>query len=242
MIGPHFTQTHLIDYSMVDSEYNLKLSALLRFMQNGATAHYETLGVGRMKLISEGFVFLLSKIALKVQKMPKADQTVKLTTWEYGIKGAYFVRNFAFSTEDCENAVIAQTLWVAANPETHSIVRPSDFPHPVNSNPTEVDVSAGKVSERGYETQRVETRAVRYSDIDCNGHVNNTVYADVCADILFNHTGKVDVCEFAINYNRECKMGDELTITLSKSSTDETDFVISGDFKDGTNSFKARIS
>ncbi len=242
MIGPHFTQTHLIDYSMVDSEYNLKLSVLLRLMQNAATAHYESLGVGRMKLISEGFVFLLSKIALKVKKMPKADQTVTLTTWEYGVKGAYFIRNFAFATENCENAVIAQTLWVAANPETHSIVRPSDFPHPVNANPTEVDVTAGKVSERGYEAVREETRAVRYSDIDCNGHVNNTVYADIITDILFNHIGEVNIHEFEINYNRECKMGDELTITLSKSPTDETDFVISGDFKDGTNSFKARIS
>ena len=242
MIGPHFTEPHLIDYSAVDGEYNLKLSALLRFMQNAATAHYETLGVGRMKLIEDGVVFLLSKIALKVGKMPKSNETVTLTTWEYGIKGAYFVRNFTFSTENCENAVIAQTLWVAANPETHSIVRPSDFPYPINENPVEVGVSAGKVSDRGYQAVRVETRTVRYSDLDCNGHMNNTVYADICTDILFNHIGKVDVHEFAINFNRECKVGDELTLTLSKSPTDPTDFVISGDFPDGTNSFKSRIS
>lgn len=231
---------------MVDSEYNLKLSALLRFMQNAATAHYESLGVGRMKLISEGFVFLLSKIALKVKEMPKADETVTLTTWEYGLKGAYFIRNFAFSTENCENAVTAQTLWVVANPETHSIVRPSDFPHPVNANPIEVDVVAGKVSERECEAVRSEKRVVRYSDIDCNGHMNNTVYADISTDILFNHTGAVNVREFSINYNRECRAGDTLTLTLYKcADTQEngnTTFVISGEFPDGKNSFKARIS
>lgn len=239
MREPFFCEKHFIDYSMVDNAYNLKLSALLRLMQNAATAHYDSLGLGRMKLIKDGVVFLLSKIALKINRMPKADETLNLTTWEYGVKGAYFVRNFNFAVGEEKDAVVAQTLWVSANPNTHAIVRPSDFPYPINENPTEVDVTAGKVTERGMDEVYKTKRAVRFSDLDCNGHMNNAVYADICADVLFECLGEVSVREFSVNYNRESKVGDTLTLTLFKG--EDNTFVVSGDFSDGTNSFKAKI-
>lgn len=238
MEKPCFSKTHFIDYSMVDKDYNIKLSTLLRFMQNAATEHYDSLGLGRMKLIGDGVVFLLSKTAVKIKRMPKADEELTLVTWEYGIKGAYFVRNFNFFINETD-CVTAQTLWVCANPTTHAIVRPSDFPYPINENHTEVDVAAGKVSERGATQVYKTAREVRFSDLDCNGHMNNTVYADICADTMFEHLGAFNPTFFEINYNHECRVGDRLNVTLFKG--EDNTFFVSGDFSDNTNSFKAKV-
>ncbi len=234
-----FSQKIFVDYSMVDKEYTLKLSSLLRFMQNAATEHYDKKGLGRARLISEGMVFLLSKISLKLTRHIKAEEIFTLTTWEGEIKGAYFVRNFAFLING-EKVGEAQTLWVIVNPETHAILRPTDFPYPVESLGREVDVSAGKISERGLAETVCETRRVRYSELDCNGHMNNCVYADWCVDLINKNS-----TEFEINFNHEAKLDDTLTLTLfatpKESNLQNTPTVVSGSFPDGKNCFKARI-
>ena len=95
-----FEKKIFIDYSLVDKNYTLKLSSLLRFMQNMATEHYELKGLGRERLISEGMVFLLSKIALKLEREIKATDTLEIKTFEKEVKGAYFVRDFEFFKEN----------------------------------------------------------------------------------------------------------------------------------------------
>ncbi len=181
-----YSQKIYVDYSMVDEKYMLRLSSLMRFMQNAATEHYEKKGLGRARLISEGMVFLLSKIAIKLSRHIMADETLTIKTWEEGVKGAYFVRDFEFCVSD-EVVGQAQTLWVIVNPETHAIIKPSDFPYPIDGLDRGVDVSAGKVGERGMCEAFSEIRRVRYSDLDCNGHMNNCIYADYCIDLLSDY-------------------------------------------------------
>ena len=231
-----FEKKIFIDYSLVDKNYTLKLSSLLRFMQNMATEHYELKGLGRERLISEGMVFLLSKIALKLEREIKATDTLEIKTFEKEVKGAYFVRDFEFFKEN-EKIGSAQTLWVIVNPETHAILRPADFPYEIETTDREVDVSAGKISTRGLEEIYNEERKVRYSDLDCNGHMNNCVYADYTIDALAEILPDVPYNEFHINFNRECKMGDTLTLTVFNGDTK----IVSGDFLDGKNSFTAKI-
>lgn len=231
-----FVKEFFIDYSLVDKNYTLKLSSLLRFMQNMATEHYELKGLGRERLISEGMVFLLSKIALKLEREIKATDTLEIKTFEKEVKGAYFVRDFEFFKEN-EKIGSAQTLWVIVNPETHAILRPADFPYEIETTDTEVEVSAGKISTRDLTEIYKETRKVRYSDLDCNGHMNNCVYADYTIDALAEILPEFSVNEFHINFNRECKMGDTLTLTVF----DKEGKIVSGDFFDGKNSFTAKI-
>ena len=50
----------------------------------------------------------------------------------------------------------------------------------------------------------IETRKVRYSDVDLNGHLNNTKYIDYIIDI--HDSGfyqKNRISHFVINYNKE---------------------------------------
>ncbi len=231
-----FSEKIFVDYSLVDKDYNLKLSSLLRFMQNAATEHYDKKGLGRARLISEGMVFLVSKIALKLSRPIKAGETLDLNTWEEAIKGAYFVRDFEFCVGG-EVVGQAQTLWVIVNPETHAILRPSDFPYPIQTPNKGVEISAGKVSERGLEKAYDEKRRVRFSELDCNGHMNNCVYADYTIDAMSSFKDVVSWSEAYINFNREAKLNDEMTLTLYKGDC----CVVSGDFFDQTNSFKAKI-
>lgn len=231
-----FSKKIFVDYSLVDKDYNLKLSSLLRFMQNAATEHYDKKGLGRARLISEGMVFLVSKIALKISCPIKAEKTLELTTWEEDIKGAYFVRDFEFRV-DGEVVGQAQTLWVVVDPVTHAVLRPSDFPYPIQTPNKSVEISAGKISERTLEKVYDEKRRVRFSELDCNGHMNNCVYADYTIDVLACFEDDVSWSEAHINFNREAKLNDEMTLTLFKGDSK----VVSGDSDSGKNFFKAKI-
>jgi acyl-ACP thioesterase len=68
-------------------------------------------------------------------------------------------------------------------------------------------------------------RTARFSDIDFNGHVNNTVYADIMCDALPEDYQKRVPKSFEINYVNEVLQGEHLEI-LAFVSDDEV--VISG--------------
>ena len=58
--------------------------------------------------------------------------------------------------------------------------------------------------------------SVRYSDIDLNGHVNNTNYPDMFFNCLPKPESKI-LKSFAISYVNEAKMGDNLKIYVART-------------------------
>ena len=51
-----------------------------------------------------------------------------------------------------------------------------------------------------------------YSDLDGNGHVNNSVYGDMACDVLPMELFEGELKEFAINFVKEAKIGDTITL------------------------------
>ena len=84
----------------------------------------------------------------------------------------------------------------------------------------------------------METRKVRYSDVDLNGHLNNTKYIDYILDVHDSEFYKKNrISHFVINYDKEL-MDNNLFNLYSNSSNPE---YIKGEI-DGATAFEVNIA
>lgn len=195
----------------------LKPSSILRIIQEAASRHLEQDGLTYEYMRSKGVVFLLVKECVKINSYPRCEDIVTAETWFHGYEGVAFVREVRFLSEAGETLIEAQTNWVTADPETHRIIRPSMFPFSM----PEVSDCVANVKPRRIripkDAEMAGIREVRFSDIDCNSHMNNTVYADIMCDYFPGSLSERELREFQIEYSNEALLGDKITILTAAS-------------------------
>lgn len=164
-----------------DGHKRMRPSALLLKMQECAGWQLDSLGLPYDRLYEEGFVFVIVSIGAKFYHMPEMEQPVTFETWPIGVKGARFHRNYRVLAGEqllCE----AASHWVLIDPHSRKILRPSAFPHSLPLVDRPVDVDGGGHITMPEDLQPLESKRVRYSDVDANGHLNNVKYADIVMD------------------------------------------------------------
>ena len=176
--------------------------------------HYDALGYPRERLMEAGFVFLLSRIAVKFHRLPRSGEVLTIHTWENGAKGAQVQRVFEMLDESGALCISAKSDWILADPNTHKMLRPSAFTlRELGTCPKTIDCPEPKkivLPKEGLED--LGERKVVWSDLDGNGHLFSGNYGDIVWDYLPADLQALPCAEFAINYSREAKFADVLTI------------------------------
>lgn len=212
-----FERTVRIAYYECGLENKMKLSNLLRHTQEIASRHLDVQGYSYQTLEEMGTVFLLSRLAVKIIDVPKAGDELIEKTWAKGTKGAYFLRDCVFTDKEGNVKVEVSTMWILVDPQTHSVLKPSALSFTIDMRP-DLSVSvAAKQKMKSTCPEYYGTREVRFSDIDCNDHINNAVYADISCDFAHANLCQQDIREFAIHFIHEGKLGDTLTIFGEKT-------------------------
>lgn len=192
----------------------MSLPAIMRYLQEIAGDHLSCLDLPYEKLFSDGVVFLLSGLEIHVYTPPVLWQDITLSTWSYGIKGATFTRNSRICDKKGSTLVEASAGWFLANPQTHRIVRPKDYP-PVLAIPENPDpvFSNGRFHiNRPADAKKLCDRKVLFSDADYNRHLNNTKYAEIITDIYSRRLEQDRISHFKIIYAGEAKVFDTIEI------------------------------
>lgn len=208
----YFTKEIEIPFCDCDAKKCAKIASIMKYMADTAGLAYASKGYTHSWLWEHNFVFLLSKVSIHIERMPAANETVVLHTWEQMIKGALFYRNFVFYDQSNQKIIEAKTAWVLVNPTTRHIIRPSDFTGTSDLHPEkDVDTLAfGKIKlDNGTEQG---TRKIVYSDIDGNRHVYNATYAAIACDFLPADLMEKPITDFRINFKHEALLGNCLTI------------------------------
>ncbi len=192
----------------------LRLSSQLKLQQEIGELHLNSVGLSYEKLYDNGLVFVLVGTVSKRLAPPTLGQDIVVKTWSRGSKGTRFFRCYEFWDTSGQLLVASQSSFVVVDPVTHVLQRPQHFDQFYQL--THMDRDGGcpppqkiVVPEGMTETQR---RPIRYSDIDYNGHVNNTVYADFLVDALPDSLSHNETKAFGISFLSESLLGDELTI------------------------------
>ena len=191
-----------------------RVAAMLSKAATFAGYDYDARGLTHEKLYAMREVFLLSRIALRIHDCPHARDVLDISTWEDGVQGAHMRRVYEMAGPDGTIRVSAKTDWILVDPLTRKILRPSAFTAKAFAvSGREIDCpDPQKITLPREGREVLETRTVRWSDLDGNGHLFSGNYGDFIWDALPPDLQARTPREFFINYSREAALGESLRL------------------------------
>jgi medium-chain acyl-[acyl-carrier-protein] hydrolase len=174
-----------------DTDYHdrLHLFSLFSFMQEAAYHNAQAHGIGSDNLDPRGLCWLLIRISVRLDHLPRWGEIITVDTWSRGAPKLIFLRDYDFYGQDGRKFGSATSEWLIASKDTHRPQRPDTVltgDHRPFSNRA---VFAGPLPrpvplEEPAASQSILTKYADFSDIDRNHHVNNTRYVAWCMDAV----------------------------------------------------------
>lgn len=165
--------------SKVDKNHRLRCDAILNIFQDLATSHATEMGMSFVELKEKSNAFwVLSKIRYSLNGNIHQGDSVECKTWPLQPTAFRFIRDFKLTGNNGQ--VLGSSEWCVLDWTTGGIRKFSSLNYPEDLE---------HISERseGKEFSRLKEEIVDsdlcyeykalYTDIDCNGHVNNVSYS-----------------------------------------------------------------
>lgn len=236
-----YTLTHTVSISDCDARAHWRPSSILIVMQELAEVHAASLGFSRAMLIENGMVWVLYRQRIMMHSYPTYGDVLRITTWPGAIEGPIFPRHFRIEREDGTLIGEASSSWILMDINTRRPMRPSALPGTVVPNEERPAPMPLPGMLRIQEATPVLDRSVRYSDVDVNGHMNNTRYVDWICDMMdYDQLVSRGLAEWQINYISEAKPGEAVQL-LTQVDGDAT-LVQGKRAEDGRTIFEARVA
>lgn len=210
------TQALFLRSCNCDMQGRWKPSDILVAMQEVAGLHSEELGVGTLETHERGVFWIVSRIALEMDRYPMLGETVHIRSWPGTANRLICPRYFAFEDEAGQPLGRASSLWMLLDIESHGIAQVSrlERPFPDTAALGEALPQPGRIRAPGTTPETLLRRAV-FSDCDINRHVNNTRYADwVCDRLPLDKFEHQCLRTLHINYQTEVLPGTQVALDL----------------------------
>lgn len=181
-------------------------------MQEMAWAHASHLDHGYARTRAEGSSWVIARQRIEMDRWPDWEESVTISTWLRPPGPVIVVRDFEFFV-DGRKVGQAAAHWLVINHQTR---RPSRLPFPDNPSLFRQDQHLSIEPDKIGVVDGLPVLAefiVRHSDLDMNGHVNNTRFAQWVLDTLplAYHAGhKLD--RYQINFLAEARPGESLCV------------------------------
>lgn len=204
-----------VDSRDVDMFDQCRPSALLGYLQEAATLAALDLGASGPQVLEKyGCLWMIARIWVEMEQPLRWNDTFTVRTWHRGTGGVSSYRDFDLYREG-EYIGQGVSTWVLVHADTRRMFRMKELAEFCGTDGGELckDVKLHRVRmPDGFD--RRESRPMRYSDTDINGHINNMHYADFACDALHLERlgeGKF-VRSFQIGYVGECLAGETLLV------------------------------
>ena len=214
-----YSQTFRIASYQADVSARIKPSAILELMQEMSGAHAEIIGVGGSALQPKNLAWVLTRVEVRMDRYPKSGEEITVETFPMPNRRVFFPRYFIFRDAKGNQIGCAGTLWVVLDVTTRKMANAAEITSlmPDNSDlaaPMGMPATVEDVAAPDEEALRLPV----YTDLDVNGHVNNTRYLDWCCNALGIDTMRsYEIRHFAVNYNQEILPGQEVRTVLHRT-------------------------
>lgn len=205
--------TFAVEPFQEDATGHLAVSVLGNLLLRCANVHAGSVGYGYRDMIAHGKVWVLARLQIELNTMPMTHETYDIHTWFASCYRQFSDRHYRLT--DSRGVVFARALTVWSLIDTTSRLA--------------TDLCAfdqGRMAQccvahecalpklervRVHKQTPVFSLAVRFSDLDINGHVNSIRYISHALDFFdldFHRTYQLTRCEVA--YSAEAYFGDTL--------------------------------
>ncbi|NNE71415.1 MAG: hypothetical protein HKN29_13785 [Rhodothermales bacterium] len=218
-----------------DSTGAARPDVLCDYLQDAAANHADHLELGATQLVGEGLAWVLARLVLEVQEMPRWQDEVAVTTWPSGRQGIFATRDFEVSVNDRITAR-ATTAWFLIDISRR---RPARLPEVVTSlplpeRPRSLVDDFGRIPRIGNATETAGTRRAAYTDIDMNRHVNHVRYLAWAMDAMESDwLAQHQVRRLEMQFKNEAVMGQHLRTMRAPLPDSESTWIYEVQGEDG---------
>jgi medium-chain acyl-[acyl-carrier-protein] hydrolase len=171
-----------------DFQQRLLMGHLGNHMLNAADYHSRERGYGMTYLNTIRRTWVLSRLAIEMEEMPKAYDRFFVETWVESAMRYFTSRNFAVtSAKDGRPLGFGRSVWAMIDTDSR---QPADIlsvrdglinKYIENDKPCPID-KPGRVKV-GHDVTEVRTIDTYYHDVDVNGHINSVKYIEHVLDL-----------------------------------------------------------
>ena len=189
-----------------------KPSAMLHFVMRTISGHCGPLGVGWEYIWPMNLTWVVGRSRLVVHRAPVLDEKIVVETWPMPATRSAFPRSTVAYDDQGNELFRLIGLWVLMDRENRTMLLPGksgiDLPGTLRGNELAPPSSVLPMT-----LENTTTRKVGYTELDRNGHMNNTRYMNWLDDLLpaaFHR--EHPVAEFTICYLAEALEGDAIDL------------------------------
>ncbi|MCI8388093.1 MAG: hypothetical protein HFE63_06450 [Clostridiales bacterium] len=194
----------------------VRASLVLRYMQETANLQMKAEKPSNEDLRRDGMAFLLSRINMSLYHPLHAGDEIEVFTWGCESRGVSFNRCYQIR-RDGEVIAEAASVWGLIGIETHKLYKVDEVELGFGiDEPLELDSPRRVHIPRDVNLSLVGERTIVYSDLDVNGHMNNTNYPDMICDFVPDMVGK-RVISLGISFVNEARLGEVLKVYLANN-------------------------
>ena len=210
---PIYSQEFEITDLHVDCHGRLLPSKILYLMQEVAGIHFAQLSMDYESLAQRGLFWAITRNKVQITRLPVRGEKLRLETWPMPTTRVAYPRSIVAYDEAGNEVFRSITLWVLMDLNKRSMILPGKSGIEVagtlrgNELAAPLGLPAKALNNRS-------SRCVRFTDLDRNGHMNNTKYMDWIWDLLpSSFHGQHSLREFTVCYLSEAREDQELFLS-----------------------------
>jgi YbgC/YbaW family acyl-CoA thioester hydrolase len=207
-----YTQRYTVKWHDTDANRRLTPSHLLMYMEETSNRHLIDAGMSLDDLRDQkGLAFLLSRIAIRIYQPLYAEDEIRVETWVCESRGLSFVRCFRV-LRGGEVTAEAYSVWALMDLHAKKLLPATAFPYQIEPElPLGPALSARVRFPSVSQMECAGHRRIVYSDIDYNGHMNNTKYPNMLCDFTPDIRSK-EVVGITLSFLHEAAYDHELAV------------------------------
>lgn len=240
-----YQKTYNAECGDVDFNKKVKISSLFNYFQDIASLHAENIGLGIVELQEKGVTWVLVKMLVQIDRIPVLNEQLFVETWPLKPKKLEFERDFYI--KDINGNIICRAIssWIIMDVKSKEIQKTEHFPGNLHMYKSDraIDERLSKIKSKG-QPQQVYKKVIGYSDIDLNGHLNNSKYIDNIADCFsIEKHSQYSVDKIQVSYISEALAGDTIIFNKDISELESGIVYVEGVDETGAKTyFKACIT
>ena len=201
-----------IPHVAVDRFGRMKTSWLLACVQEVAGEHSELLGAANGEYNGKRLFWAVTRHKVQISRLPVLGETIRIETWPMPTTRVAYPRSMVAYDEAGNEVFRSISLWVLMDLDSRNMILPGKSGISVLGTLRGLEPA----SPMGLPSKALRShrdRWVNFTDLDRNGHMNNTRYLDWVDDLLpgvFHRDHPA--AEFTVCYLSEAREGQQLQL------------------------------
>jgi len=198
-----------------DFQHDVRVSSIINCFIQAAWKHAEELGFGYSHLSENGVGWILSRLKIKIEKVPSWPGILSLRTWPKGLKRLFYIRDAEVIDDGGDRIASVVTYWIVIDMKSKRPKLLNYEPEAMfyNKNLQALDEEIPSLKAEGSLVNSSSNR-VGYNDIDMNWHLTTIRYFELMFDtyddlgFIQNHYPK----DITVNFIKEIAFGTEISV------------------------------